>query len=171
MMRLLKVVNIVDGKVFVAFSSTVPVLGVQVVPVPPTVNEPVFKMEFALIVNTDGELEALPSVKLPHSNVEPLTKVILPVLLALLLVPPIVTAPETVSFGLPEEAKVSVPAVLPLVPPSCKLAQTAFVMFTVTEPFNAIVTASVLAGTPLGFQLAASFQLSVPAPRSQVFWA
>ena len=170
MMRLLKVVNIVDGKVFVAVSSTVPVLGVQVVPVPPTVNEPVFKMEFALIVNTAGELEALPSVKLPHSNVEPLTKVIVPVLLALELDPPIVNAPETVSFGLPEEAKVIVPAVLALVPPSCKLAQTALVMFTVTEPFDAMVTASELVGTPLGLQLDATFQLARFAP-IQLFWA
>ena len=80
-----------------------------------------------------------------------------------------VTAPVTVSLGLPEDAKVSVALVLLDVPPNCKLAQTALVIFTVTEPFDAMVTASELVGKVLLFQLLASPQLFVFAPRSQVF--
>ena len=40
MMRLLKVVNFVDGRLLFAVSSTVPAPGVQTDPVPPTVIAP-----------------------------------------------------------------------------------------------------------------------------------
>jgi hypothetical protein len=145
--KLLKDVKVDAGNVFVAVSSTVPVLGVQLVPVPPTTNEPALKIEFALIVNTAGELLALPRVKLPHSNVEPSTKVITPVLLSLVFVPPIVTAPVTVNFGLPLLAKVKVPLVFELLPPKDREAHLK-VPSTVTLLVPDIVTASLGLGTP-----------------------
>ena len=114
----------------------------------------------------------------PASNVAPLTKVMVPPRFEFVLpLPPTVTAFVTVSLGLPEEAKVSVALVCADVPPICKLAQTALVIFTVTDklalldPSAANVTASELVGKVLLFQLLASPQLEVPAPPSQVFWA
>ena len=116
--KLLNDVNIVVGRVLFAVKTTVPVLGVQVVPVPPTLREPVLKVEFADIVSVLGELLLFPNVRLPQINVEPLTKVMVPDRSALPLDPPIVMAPPTVSIGLPLAEKMMVPLVLSAVPPN-----------------------------------------------------
>jgi hypothetical protein len=147
--KLLKVVKIVAGRVLVAVNSTVPVLGVQVVPVPPIASEPVLKVEEALMVRTAGELLEFPSVKLPLSKVDPLTNVMVPVLLALLLSPPNVTAPLTVNLGFPDPRKVNTPAVLEelVFPPMLKEAQVN-VPFTVTVKFPVILTLSTGLGGP-----------------------
>jgi len=181
-MRLLKEVNTEEGSVFVDFKLTVPVDGVHVAEPSPTAKEPVINVELATIVIVPGlsDCELTDRVKTidPDSKVDPFIKVMVPPLFAFVLpVPPTVTAPVTVSFGLPDEAKVSVALVSEEEPPICKLAQTALVIFTVTDklalldPLAAKVTASELVGTPLGFQLLASPQLEVPAPPSHVFWA
>ena len=168
-----------------AFITTVPVLLVQLIVPSPTANEPVTNLELATIVIVPGLSLLIPLVDWvkttdPASNVAPLTKVMVPPLFVFVFpVPPTVTAFVTVSLGLPEEAKVSVALVSAELPPICKLPQTALVIFTVTDklalldPSAAKVTGSLAAGTPLGFQLLASFQLEVPAPPSQVLdvWA
>ena len=175
--KLPKVVKVDEGNVFVAVKTTVPVLGVQVRVPCPIANEPVSNLELATIVIVPGASSPLVdfvNIIEPACKVEPLTKVMVPLLLEFVLPsPPTVTAPVTVSFGLPEEAKVSVPLEFEDVPPNCKLAQTALVIFTVTVPLDAIVTGSKFVGTPLGFQLLALFQLVPSPPPSQVLdvWA
>ena len=181
MIRLLKVVKVDEGNVLFAVNSTVPVLGVHVHEPCPMANEPVSNVELATIVIIPGASSPLVdfvNIIEPACKVEPLTKVIVPPRLEFVLPsPPMVTAPVTVSLGLPEDAKVSVALVCADVPPICKLAQTALVIFTVTDklalldPLAAKVTASELVGTPLGFQLLALFQLTPSPPPSQVFWA
>lgn len=179
--KLPKVINVAEGNVLFAFITTVPVLGVQVAEPCPSAKEPVTNLELATIVIVPGLSSPLVDwVKMidPASNVEPLTKVMVPPLFEFVLpLPPTVTAFVTVSLGLPDDAKVNVALVWADVPPNCKLAHTALVIFTVTDkfalldPFAVSTTLSELVGKVLLFQLLASPQLEVPAPPSQVFWA
>src|SRR5690348_16877426 len=82
--KLLKDVTIVDGKVEVALSITVPVPGVQVLPVtvmtvmaPPTVSVPPLVI---IMSPAAGVAPALPIVNEPVVKAEPLENVIVPVL-------------------------------------------------------------------------------------------
>ena len=121
--RLLNVVNIVEGNVFVAFNCTVPVPGVQVLPVTVfTAMLPVVSVPPAVIVilPAAGVAAVPPSVTLPAFNIEPLENVMFPVLVVL-PEPPTVTAPDTVMEGV-VPAKRSVAAVLAVVLPTFKVA-------------------------------------------------
>ena len=119
--RLLKVVKILAGKVLLAVNSTVPVLGVQTAPVPEVVMAPfTFKVELAVMVNVLTCVATAPKTRLPASNVAPLWKVMVPLLFVFPELP-IVTAPVTVNLGLPVLAKASL-AVL-LFDPKLKEAQ------------------------------------------------
>ena len=83
--KLLKLVNSVDGNVLLASKVTDPVPGVQVFPVTVlTIRLPVINVELDVIVIIPGAgvERLLPSVTLPALRVEPLTKVIVPVLMA-----------------------------------------------------------------------------------------
>jgi hypothetical protein len=91
---------------------------------------------------------ALPSAKLPAVRVEPLVKVIVPVL-ALVVPPPRITAPDTVSDGVaPLNVSAPVPVVELPVRPNWRLEQAAPVMSTVTLWFLLMTTASAEVGGP-----------------------
>jgi hypothetical protein len=138
-------VKIEDGKAFVAFIITVPLLGVQVfVPVPPNENAPfiVNVLPLVMVKVPRALLVAFPSIKLPAVKFAPLTNVIVP-LLDEAPAPPKATTPETDKLGLPLVANVKVP-VLPELTffPKVRLAHSAFVIFTVTENPPSIYTSS-----------------------------
>jgi hypothetical protein len=79
-----------------------------------------------------------PSDKLPHSRVDPLVNVMVPPRFVFPEFPK-TTAPETVSFGLPEDAKVKV--AVPLLVPSEREAHDG-VPSTVTVTLTLTTTAS-----------------------------
>lgn len=86
----------------------------------------------------------VPCVRLPQISVEPLVNVIAPTRFALPLLPT-VTAPDTVSCGLPLAAKVSV--AVPELVPMATLVQAALFVSTVTVMPVLIVTVSAATGT------------------------
>jgi hypothetical protein len=128
--RSLKEVKMADGRVLFAVSSTVPVPGVQTAPAPevvmapPTLSVPPAVMSMVLIC-----VATAPRARLPQTRVDPLVKVMVPTLFA--LAPPTVTAPDTVSLGLPDAANVSVAVPEP---PGLtdRLVQTALGVSTIT---------------------------------------
>jgi len=141
--KLLKDVKGEPGSVFVAVNTTVPL---------------------PLVKTFEPELA---SEKPLHTSVPPLVITIEPIRLLFPLFPK-ETVPETTSlvFALKERAAVPL-----LVGDKLNEAQTAFVTLTTTDWPPVMVTASELVGNVLLFQLAASPQLVVLAPPSQVFWA
>jgi hypothetical protein len=124
--RLPNEVIVDEGKVFVAFSSTVPVLGVQVFAFPATVITPfTFRVLPAVIVILLACVAMAPKARLPHSSVEPFTKVMVPSLFVAEELPT-VTAPITFKTGLPVAANVSIAVLFPLLL-ICKEAHVAVV--------------------------------------------
>ena len=131
MMRVLKLVNNVAGNVFVAVSNTVPAPGVQVLAPKIIIAPPTLSVPPAVIFMVPGtELAVVPRVRLPAISVDPLVKVITPKRFTPPLSCETCTFPETVSFGLPDEANVSV--AVPFAFPICILVQVAEVVSTVT---------------------------------------
>ena len=99
-----------------------------------------------------------PRDKLPQSRVEPLVKVIVPRRFAFPEFPT-VTAPDTVSWGLPVVANVSVAT--PLAEPIATLVQAALLISTVTVIPVLIVTVSPATGTDKPPHVAVELQLPV----------
>ena len=142
--KLLKEVNIVEGNVLLAVSTTVPIP----------------------LVNT-FEPELLAKTNPLQTSVPPLVIINEPLLLVLLLCPK-VTFPEATNFEFALNESVAVPED---VGDKFKAAQTAVLIFTTTDWPPVKVTDSKLVGKVLLFQLLASPQLEVPASPSQIFWA
>jgi hypothetical protein len=144
--KLLKLVNIVAGKVFVASIVTVPVPGVHVFPATVlTVRLPVLSVPPAVIViiPAAGVAPAFPRVTLPASSVDPLVKEIVPVLLVF-PEPPSWTFPETVSVNAPPNVRVPPKFVLPAILEQAELT------FTVTvKPLSRITISPATGKTPL----------------------
>ena len=115
--RLLNVVNIVDGSVFAAVNTTLPLPGIQALVTPAlltVIPPPILRVppaDISITLGVPGVPPAFPNVRLPAVTAEPFEKTIVPDRVATPK-PPTVTLPETVIEKAPE--KFNIPA--PLLP-------------------------------------------------------
>ena len=139
--KLLKLVNMVAGKVLLAVIMTEPIPGVQVFPatVLTVIAPPIESVPPAviLIIPAAGVAPAFPSVKLPVINEEPFEKVIVPVL-ETFPKPPNVEFPDTVIENAP--LKLIAPKFALFGLPTCKLPHAAFAPTVTVNPLSIITT-------------------------------
>ena len=150
--RLLNVVKTEDGSELVAFNTTVPAPGVQllVIPVVFTVNDPIVIVPpavMSILLGVPGVAPAFPNVKEFAIMLEPAPNVNVPAR-TVFPKPPTVTAPVTVIEKAPEKSTIPKLLSTPFaVPPICKMLQAELASTETVKP-PLTMTSSLESGTP-----------------------